>query len=350
MTQNEHSVHFILKRMGHHAQASGYDRLVDYVPGAVPGGRFEWTFARRAVARLCRPLIAGSGTQWYHRDGFIRELQTAGKWFAARDQIFHFLYGENSYRYLGLLRQLSHRNTIVCTYHTPEDRFMQVVKEHDHLRRADAVVTVSTVQNSFLGDIVGDDKVFFVPHGVDTEFFTPPGPRESLPQRLRCLTVGGHLRDFETLAKAQRLLSQRGTPVELAVVTSPDNHAHFQGVPDVELLSGIPDNELLQLYRRADVFLMPVLDCTANNAILEAMACGLPVIATDLQGIRDYTIPENALLTPRLDAAALAEAITRLHDDSALREQMATASRDQALVFRWENIATRLQAVYNQVS
>src|SRR5690606_16519952 len=88
---------------------------------------------------------------------------------------------------------------------------------------------------------------------------------------------------------------------------------------------------------------------TANNVIVEALACGLPVISTDLVGVRDYVTPECALLTPQGDAAALAQAVRALSAAPERRAAMAEAARRRALEFRLEVIADRLRELYGQV-
>jgi glycosyltransferase involved in cell wall biosynthesis len=79
------------------------------------------------------------------------------------------------------------------------------------------------------------------------------------------------------------------------------------------------------------------------------MACGLPIVATDLQGIRDYTDAACARLAPKGDASTMAEVVVALAADEVKRRQMATASRDQALAFRWENVAAQVKRVYAQI-
>ena len=343
------SVHVVSLRMYEHAKASGYDRLVDFLGCPVIAPVREWTFTRRAVTRLLRFALRRSGSTWYHRESLLTELHAAREWLKKRGQVFHFLYGENSYRYLGAMKPISRRNRIVCTYHTPPDIFRTLVQDRQHLRRLDAIITMSTAQNEFFSEFVGE-RVFFVPHGVDVDYFQPNPTRRAESGVVGCLFVGSYLRDLETLARAAAYVGQRTRDVHFSVVTRPESHHHFQGLRNVELYSGVPDEKLLEMYHGADLFVLPLKDCTANNSLLEAIACGLPMVATDLQGVRDYTCGDCAVLTPKGDAEALGDTVLDLAGDAAMRTKMGRASRQQALNFRWERVAEHVWDVYRKVS
>jgi glycosyltransferase involved in cell wall biosynthesis len=79
--------------------------------------------------------------------------------------------------------------------------------------------------------------------------------------------------------------------------------------------------------RSLDVFVLPSLTEGTPNCVAEAMAHGLPVIASNVGGIPDMITPETGLLVPPRDARALAEAMTRLASDASLRARMGRASR-----------------------
>jgi glycosyltransferase involved in cell wall biosynthesis len=82
------------------------------------------------------------------------------------------------------------------------------------------------------------------------------------------------------------------------------------------------------------------------NVLLEAMAHGLPVVATPVMGVADLVHPEiNGLLVPPDDAAALAAALTRITGDTALRERLGRAARATAETFAWERVEPLLEAV-----
>lgn len=343
-------VRMVVLRHAHHAQASGYDRLADYIQSTEIRPRQSWSFVERAAARLSRPLIARSEVQWYHRAEFMAELRAASSWHKPGSRIYHFLYGENSYRYLGLLNRTGRHNPIVCTFHTPRRRFEEVVRTKKHLFGVDACIVLTSEMQEYFSEIVGPDRVFHVPHGVDASHFSPaatsPGSRKDVHE---CLAVGSHMRDFDVLYSTATYLAERAPEVRLTIVAGKGGLGRFESLPNVSVRRQVPDAELLSIYRRSSVFLLPVREVTANNALLEAMACGLPVVATDLPGVRDYVDGECARLVIPGSGVDMGEAVLTVLRDECARGSMSRASRSRALQLDWTVIARQVIQVYERV-
>ncbi|NLI80099.1 MAG: glycosyltransferase [Deltaproteobacteria bacterium] len=346
-TTRKPAVTLISRHMANHASVSGYDRLGHYLEARIIHPVDQWTFARRTVTRLLRPLVHRSGCLWYHRDALFSELCAGVHWLKGSNRLFHFLYGENAYRYLGHLKSVARKNLLVCTFHTPEEKFRAVVRDVRHLRRIDAAIVVSTSQLDFFGNLLGRDRVHYVPHGIDVDYFRPLEVSEQRDEEVfRCLFVGTHLRDFESLAACWRIVNQEAKKMQLSVVTFPEYHGYFEGIPNVELYAGIPDQKLLALYRGAHAFVFPLLDSTANNSLLEAMACGLPVVCSDVPGVRDYADESCTLFTARGDAEAMAHAVLTLNKNRRLCTTMGLAARERVMAFGWRNVASMVMELY----
>lgn len=125
--------------------------------------------------------------------------------------------------------------------------------------------------------------------------------------------------------------------------------------PRVRLLGKVSEERLTQLYRGADLFVMPNVPVAGDIegfgvVMLEAGLAGLPVLAAELEGIRDVIRPgENGWLLPSGDAAAFAEAILRLHRDRAALAAAARAARAYtARTFSWAQIVERYRAIFQE--
>ena len=163
-------------------------------------------------------------------------------------------------------------------------------------------------------------------------------------------TVGHHLRDFTALAAVADSLADSHAHITFDVVARADALAPLRGLGNVRCHSGVSDEALRALYQQAHVLFLPLRDATANNSLLEGMACGLPVIATDLQGVRDYLGEDACVFAPQADVDALRHALLALSEDSGRVARMGAASRVAAEALAWPVVAARTRQVYSRVA
>lgn len=170
---------------------------------------------------------------------------------------------------------------------------------------------------------------------------------ERSPVRGRILCVG-HVRlgkGSHYLAEATRLLKRRGVPCDVRVVGAYDpavvSRPEFSGPTYV---GQVPRDRVRQEFALADVFALPSLAEGSPMAHVEALACGVPVIATPNCGsqVRDGC---EGFIVPIRDADALADRLEQVVSDRALRERMSQAATERARELSWENFGPRLMAV-----
>jgi glycosyltransferase involved in cell wall biosynthesis len=343
---------FVGPKRRYHSGRSGYEALCRYFDGSpvaeVSVSRVLERGARAAAAAIPesrrRRWLGALGMRHYGRRRLLQELRTAPVLLWGRRAIVHHLYAEESYRLGGYVPRLR-GSRLVGTFHMPPGRFRQHVADPSHLSRLDAAIVVSRYQEEFLGGFLPAERVFFVPHGVDVDFFCPA---DSPPGEFRCLFVGYFLRDFATLRRTVELLRPEGVRFEL--VLTPGKAQEFRDLFGAAVHAQLSDEELREAYRRASVLVLPLLDATANNALLEAMACGVPVVATDVGGVRDYCGPTHSVLVPPADPEAMARAVLALRDDPARRQALARAARERAeREFDWRIVAASVSDVYRRI-
>jgi glycosyltransferase involved in cell wall biosynthesis len=182
---------------------------------------------------------------------------------------------------------------------------------------------------------VAADKIIVIPPGIDTDFWDggPEQPaRESRAGPARVLFVGGNFarKGGLVLLDAAGRLRDRGVEVEFDIVTRDEVPA----ASNVRVHHGLTPNapELIDLYRRADVFCLPTLADCLPLAFAEAGAMSLPCIATDVGAVREIVEHERTgLVVPVDDADQLAQAIERLAGDPAARRNLGDAARRHVL-------------------
>lgn len=334
----------------HHTKHSGYFQFVRYIYDIThhitPIKILPMTF----VNLLPNPFVTCSGMRWYEKRMFFDELVLMIDWFFHSNKIYHFLYGEMAYRYLGnLKRYIPHNNKIICTFHQPSKIFEEIVKDIRHIQFIDAIIVLSKEQLAYFKNIINPDKVFFIPHGIDTEYFRP---KENKPKNnvFSCLTIGHWLRDFEMLSKVIKILNTTNMNFIFNIVSSNEGNKYFEDIPNVNLRLQITDKELLFLYQDADILVLPLIDSTANNTLLEGLACGLPIVTTDVGGVKDYVNDSCAVLIPKGNAEMMAEEVIKLVNDKVRLHQMAQNSRKRALELSWDKIAEQIESVYQKVA
>jgi glycosyltransferase involved in cell wall biosynthesis len=147
---------------------------------------------------------------------------------------------------------------------------------------------------------------------------------------------------FPYLLDACHRLKQAQVPFQCQIVGYGPLESHIQAQistlgleGDVTLVGKLTQDEVIEQYHQADVFVLPCLVTEDGdrdgipNVLLEAMATGLPVVSTAISGITELVqSEENGLLVPEKDAAAIAQALTRLAHSPALRQELGrTGSR-----------------------
>jgi glycosyltransferase involved in cell wall biosynthesis len=213
-------------------------------------------------------------------------------------------------------------------------------------RRADYISVLSSfAERSFLEAGVEPRRLVQLPLGVDPRRFSPGGEDRSGPFRLLFVGRLELLKGVQYLLEAVRPLGNVEVWLVGPRLAEADEVLRRLGGPQVKLL-GQAGEDLVDHYRRADALVFPSINDAFGLAILEAMACGLPVIATDHSGGPDILDEgEDGFVVPARDALALRERIAFLAEDRRRAREMGAAARRKVLSrYTLDNYADRLAA------
>ncbi len=338
-------VAYVPRRIGYHAAHSGYDVLFSAmgVPVARSGG---WAALGRRLPRALAWRLWALRPQGTNADGLSAEMGAIPS-VRRPDGLTHFIYGEDTFFYTPVWKRWGHR--LVATYHFEPDRLLLRVSPAA-VRALDSVVVVGRNQMDYFRRFLPEERIHFVPHHVDTDFFRPGTP-PSDADGVRVVFAGRGNRDFPTLRRVIELALARDAGMRFdLLLPDPADHALFQALPRTNCHRGLSDEQLRGLYQGAHLGLMPVHDCTANNSLLEMMACGLAVVGTHIGAMPDYAAPEGTVLTPPRDAEAMCDALLQLAGDPVGRARMGAANRRRAeQEFAMDISARRMRDVYRRL-
>jgi glycosyltransferase involved in cell wall biosynthesis len=204
-----------------------------------------------------------------------------------------------------------------------------------------------------------------IPNGVDTLTFQPAsaGEKESLRQTFGWkgvvfLFVGRFSSDklrvdiFRNVLKAWARLSAEVTRLSLYFVGQGNLEANYRtAIDELGLTQSVhvwpATSDVRALYRAADVFTLPSITEGLSNALLEAMACGLPVAGSRVPGIQDLLSDnvQGRLFDP-LDSDEIYRSFRDLSQDAAARRRMGDAAMELARTFSLDNSVMRHLALY----
>jgi glycosyltransferase involved in cell wall biosynthesis len=209
-------------------------------------------------------------------------------------------------------------------------------------------------------------RISVVPSGVDLDRFTPEGPVAPHDAgRPRILTVG---RLVERKGYAELIQAMRLVPRAECVIVGGPPEADLDGDPlarqlrelarkcrvagRVRLVGAVPREEMPHWYRSADVVVCAPWYEPFGLTPLEAMACGVPVVATAVGGLTDTVVDElTGELVPARDPAALGLTLRKVLDDPVRRLAYGTAAVDRVRqCYSWHRTADQLASIYAAVS
>ena len=224
-------------------------------------------------------------------------------------------------------------------------------------RRVTVGVAVSDAAASFLRRAVPAAALEIVPNGVDVGAFAGAEPRADLPPGRRILWVN-------------RLDAQKGFPIAVAafskvledvpnavlVVVGEGKDREALGLltesarARVDMRGAVPNEQVPAFHAACEEFVSPAVGQESFGiALVEAMAAGLPVVATDIPGYREVVSDgvEGLLVAPR-DPEALAAGLVRVLTEPGLAARLGEAGRERALTFDWPVVVDRLEELYRR--
>lgn len=228
------------------------------------------------------------------------------------------------------------------------------------------IITISNATfKASLNIGLSENKLDIIPFGVDTSFYKPLDVDKD-EEIFQILSVGYLIerKGFMYLISSIKEVLKEHKNIRLRIVGSGPqeqqikNHISKLNLENhVEIIGNISDEDLLNMYNSSDLFILPsIIDSQGNTeglgvVLIEAMACGVPVIGSNIGGITDIIQDgENGLLTSQKDVIGISKSIIKLIEDPDLREKISYNGYKRVQEnFTWEVIAKQYDHFYKNL-
>ena len=196
-----------------------------------------------------------------------------------------------------------------------------------------------------------------IPNGVELDRFRPAETQKT-GDTLKLLTIGrlSVTKRVEVLIDTVEILHKTGCKVRLAIVGGGGLEGQLRQIvlkknlgDIIEITGRLDWGKMPRLYRQSDVFISATTQEGMSNAMLEAMASGLPIITTRCEGVEEL-IADNGIVVEQSHAGAIAGAIKKLADNRQIRKQMSVEARKQAEKFSWKSVTQKYIDCYRKVT
>lgn len=251
----------------------------------------------------------------------------------------------------------------VCTFHdlfvitsdysSPDFRERFTAQARHAAGRSDLIIAVSQFTAHQVEDLlhVERSRIRVIPHGVIRPPAAPDAARENL-----VLTVGA-VQKRKNIARLVQAFERLPAGWRLAIAGAPDGYGAAEELSaaersprraDIDLLGYVSGAQLESLYARAAIFAFPSLDEGFGMPVLDAMARGAPVVASQRSAIPEVAGDAAVLIDPE-NVEDLAAALLRLAADPALRADLALRGRSRAAGFSWDTAVEHTWRVYQEL-
>jgi glycosyltransferase involved in cell wall biosynthesis len=348
-------IKFIRTFYPHWGKGSGIHQFIQHLPTerfninevAVPmRANFFWG---RGLNKLFIKFSKKEEIETYYQiNDATEEIQTYFQCLMGKYDIVHFLDGEHGLMFLPSMLErtkwVRKKPILVGMFHQPPDILDRLIKPKI-ARKLDYITVVAPDQEDWFSRFMPRNKIRTILHGVSINHFIPM-EKKGDSEGIRCLACGFWLRDYDALFETARLLKNYPN-IEFHIITS--NLKKPTDLNNVFIHQKISDKQYLSLFQKSDVLFMPLKEATANNVILEGIACGLPVVTTDLKSVRTYLSDEEAFLIENNNPLSFAKALSELSKNFTRRTEMGKLARKRALQLSWERIGKEYESYYKEL-
>lgn len=339
-------INMLHNKIGWFGKYSGYECLPQYflpdVNATIYTAKYDLT--NKILGKL---IQIKNRTRHIGPEEIIAELKFKRKLDGLK--VCHVMYLEQHFH---LIDSLDKRNQkLIGTIHIPinywKEENLKLLAKIDH-----AIILYNDELVNF-SKYISLDKITFIKHGIDIDFFKPGS--SNVIKKDKILFVGFFLRNFEMFTKVFEVLTKQIESLEFHFII-PGAYRQKESIQSlmkekkVFFYENLSDEELLRHYQDSYVLLMPMEDSGANTAIIQSLATGLPIVTTDVGGIRSYGGQDIFPVVKNNDVEGMIQLFYTYYSNIEYRNDISKKQRDFAVrELDWKLIAKEHVSLYQKI-
>lgn len=224
------------------------------------------------------------------------------------------------------------------------------------MKNADSVIALTEDMKQTMWSIY-DRDIVVIPNGVELKEYTNETSVKVINDAGKRILFVGRLHQVKGvryLLQAMKIVHKKMHDVQLILVGDGEEREHLEfltadlAIKECVEFAGKVPHEKVQVYmNQAEVFVLPSLSEGFPVTIIEAMACGLPIVATRVRGVSEIIEDGiNGYLVDPKDPVQIARALLKILDNEYLRKEMSSNNREEAKKYSWDEIAVKLEKTY----
>ena len=241
------------------------------------------------------------------------------------------------------------------------DKYDWILKKT--LKNADAVISLTDDMKKKIREVC-DREIFVIPNGIDLNLFEGLSKKElrkkfGFNESEKIILYVGTLRPVKGithLIEAVNIVSEKNK--RLLLIGHGEERKHLENLVKklkieniVTFVGVVPNKKVIEYMVASDVFVLPSLSEGFPNVILEAMASGLPIVASNVGGLPEIIKNvENGFLVDPKNPEQIAEKILIILNDEKLRKTISRNNKEEAKKYSWEKVIDRLEKIYFKVT
>ncbi len=245
-----------------------------------------------------------------------------------------------------------------------EDRYQFIYKLINPLikkiwKKAEIITTKCQTENDMINAINSSLPLKIIYNGIDTDKFYPNATNNGNANiKVICSARLIKRKGQDTLIKAiGHLKETKNIQIKCDLVGDGDEKENYKKLVNdlnirdlINFTSSVSRKDIINNYNLADIFVLPSYNEGMSNAVLEAMACGLPIVVTDVGGTAELLSEgENGFVFEKGNYKELALILEKLYNNQQMRIDMGQKSRQKAINFKWENIGNEYIKTFENI-